>query len=184
MEKDLLLKRLLTQAGVSVLAGLLMSSAVLAEDVTADAGDTPDASISIDMGDQGEGDQGDGDQGGDDLGAGDLGGGDPDVSVDPNDPGLDGGDIGGEGTGGTVDDGSAGDGGEQETRDDSAPDTSIDFGTEVDTPVDGTFETTGMPQSDFDLDPGAPAQSGSGDIGQTPEGNGGESQSHLRREVK
>ena len=96
MEKDLLLKRLLTQAGVSVLAGLLMSSAVLAEDVTADAGDTPDASIRIDMGDQGEGDQGDGDQGGDDLGAGDLGGGDPDVSVDPNDPGLDGGDIGGE----------------------------------------------------------------------------------------
>lgn len=174
MEKDLLLKRLLTQAGVSVLAGLLMSSAVLAEDVTADAGDTPDASISVDMGDQGDGDQGDGDQGGSD----------PDVSVDPNDPGLDGGDIGGEGTGGTVDDGSAGDGGEQETRDDSAPDTSIDFGTEVDVPLDGTFETTGMPQSDFDLDPGAPAQSGSGDIGQTPEGNGGESQSHLRREVK
>lgn len=169
MEKDILLKRLLTQAGVSVLAGLLMSSAVLAEDVTADAGDTPDASIGIDMGDQGDGDQG---------------GGGPDVSVDPNDPGLDGGDIGSGGTGGTVDDGSAGDGGEQETRDDSAPDTSIDFGTEVDTPVDGTIETTGMPQSDFDMDPGAPAQSGSGDIGQTPEGNGGESQSHLRREVK
>ena len=92
MEKDLLLKRLLTQAGVSVLAGLLMSSAVLAQDVTADAGDTPDASIGIDVGDPGDGDQGDGDQG-----DGDLGVGDPDVSIDPNDPGLDGGDIGTDG---------------------------------------------------------------------------------------
>lgn len=183
MEKDLLLKRLLTQAGVSVLAGLLMSSAVLAQDVTADAGDTPDASIGIDVGDPGEGDPGEGDQG-----DGDLGGGDPDVSMDPNDPGLDGGDIGTDG-GAVADGDTGGDGGpvadgEGETGEGSDPDVSIQFGTEIDAPVEATFDITGTPRADFDTALGAPAESGSGDIGQTSAGNDGESDSHLRREVR
>ena len=171
MEKDLLLKRRLMQAGVSVLAGLLMSSAVLAQDVTADAGDTSDASIGIDVGDPGDGDQGDGDQG-----DGDLGVGDPDVSIDPNDPGLDGGDIGTDG--GAVADG------EGETGEGSDPDVSMQFGTETDAPVEAIFDITGTPRADFDTALGAPAESGSGDIGQTSAGNDGESDSHLRREVR
>lgn len=184
MEKDLLLKRMLTRAGVSVLAGLLMSSAVLAQDVTADAGDTPDASIGIDVGDPGEGDQGAGDLGGD----GDLGGGDPDASIDPNDPGLDGGDIGTDG-GAVADGDTGGDGGpvadgEGETGEGSDPDVSIEFGTEIDAPVEVTFDITGTPRADFDMALGASAESGSGDIGQTSAGNDGESDNHLRRQVK
>lgn len=178
MEKDLLLKRLLTKAGVSVLAGLLMSSAVLAQDVTADAGDTSDASIGIDVGDPGDGDQGDGD----------LGDGDPDVSIDPNDPGLGGGDIGTDG-GAVADGDTGGDGGpvadgEGETAEGSDPDVSMQFGTETDAPVEATFDITGTPRADFDTALGAPAESGSGDIGQTSAGNDGESDSHLRREVR
>jgi hypothetical protein len=178
VEKDLLLKRLLTKAGVSVLAGLLMSSAVLAQDVTADAGDTSDASIGIDVGDPGDGDQGDGD----------LGDGDPDVSIDPNDPGLGGGDIGTDG-GAVADGDTGGDGGpvadgEGETAEGSDPDVSMQFGTETDAPVEATFDITGTPRADFDTALGAPAESGSGDIGQTSAGNDGESDSHLRREVR
>ena len=168
-----MLKRLLTQAGVSVLAGLLMSSAVLAQDVTADAGDTPDASIGIDVGDPGDGD---------------MGGGDPDVSIDPNDPGLGGGDIGTDG-GAVADGDTGGDGGpvadgEGETAEGSDPDVSMQFGTETDAPVEATFDITGTPRADFDTALGAPAESGSGDIGQTSAGNDGESDSHLRREVR
>ena len=188
MEKDLLLKRLLTQAGVSVLAGLLMSSAVLAQDLTADAGDTPDASIGIDVGDPGEGDPGEGDQGDGDLGDGDLGDGDPDVSIDPNDPGLDGSDIGTDG-GAVADGDTGGDGGpvadgEGEIGEGSDPDVSMQFGTETDAPVEATFDITGTPRADFDTALGAPAESGSGDISQTSAGNDGESDSHLRREVR
>ena len=185
MEKDLLLKRLLTQAGVSVLAGLLMSSAVLAQDVTADAGDTPDASIGIDVGDPGEGDPGEGDQG-----DGDLGVGDPDVSIDPNDPGLDGGDIGTDG--GAVADG------EGETGEGSDPDVSIQFGTEIDAPVEATFDLTDPPEPIDDMEPvmdlaidlGPMAQSGSGDTGQKSQendrdyGDRGEANRHLLRQVK
>ncbi len=190
MEKDLLLKRLLTQAGVSVLAGLLMSSAVLAQDVTADAGDTPDASIGIDVGDPGDGDPGNGDQGDGDLGDGDLGDGDPDVSIDPNDPGVDGGDIGTDG--GAVADG------EGETGEGSDPDVSIQFGTEIDAPVEATFDLTDPPEPIVDMEPvmdlaidlGAMAQSGSGDTGQKSQendrdyGDRGEANSHLLRQVK
>lgn len=175
MVNDLLIKRLLTQAGVSVLAGLLMSSAVLAEDMTADAGDTSEASIGLDGGDQGDGD----------LGDGDLTGTPPDMSIDPVDPGDDGGDAGGPvadgdtgGDGGPVADG------EQETGDGTSPDVSIDFGTEIDAPVEVTFDLTDPPEAVFDMDPGAPAQSGSGDIGQRSEGNGGETDGQLRRQVK
>jgi hypothetical protein len=197
VEKDLLLKRRLMQAGVSVLAGLLMSSAVLAQDVTADAGDTADASIGIDVGDPGDGDPGDGDQG-----DGDLGGGDPDVSIDPNDPGLGGGDIGTDG--GTVADGdTGGDGGpvadgEGETGEGSDPDVSIQFGTEIDAPVEATFDLTDPPEPiddmapvmDLAIDLGALAQSGSGDTGQKSQendrdyGDRGEANSHLLRQVK
>lgn len=197
MEKDLLLKRLLTQAGVSVLAGLLMSSAVLAQDVTADAGDTPDASIGIDVGDPGDGDQGDGD-----LGDGDLGGGDPDVSIDPNDPGVDGGDIGTDG-GAVADGDTGGDGGpvadgEGETSEGSDPDVSVQFGTEIDAPVEATFDLTDPPEPIDDMEPvmdlaidlGPMAQSGSGDTGQKSQendrdyGDRGEANSHLLRQVK
>ena len=185
MEKDLLLKRRLMQAGVSVLAGLLMSSAVLAQDVTADAGDTSDASIGIDVGDPGDGDQGDGDQG-----DGDLGVGDPDVSIDPNDPGLDGGDIGTDG--GAVADG------EGETGEGSDPDVSIQFGTEIDAPVEATFDLTDPPEPIVDMEPvmdlsidlGPLAQSGSGDTGQKSQendrdyGDRGEANNHLLRQVK
>jgi hypothetical protein len=181
--KDLLIKRLLTQAGVSVLAGLLMSSAVLAEDATADAGDTSEASIGLDGGDQG-----DGDLGGGDLGDGDLTGTPPDISIDPVDPGDNGGDAGNDG--GTVADGdTGGDGGpvadgEEETGDGGTPDVSIDFGLEIDAPVEVTFDLTDPPEPIVDMDPGLPEQSGSGDIGQTSEGNGGETDSHMRRNVK
>ena len=185
MEKDLLLKRLLMQAGVSVLAGLLMSSAVLAQDVTADAGDTTDASIGIDVGDPGDGDPGEGDQG-----DGDLGVGDPDVSIDPNDPGLGGGDIGTDG--GAVADG------EGETGEGSDPDVSIQFGTEIDAPVEATFDLTDPPEPIVDMAPvmdlaidlGAMAQSGSGNTGQKSQendrdyGDRGEANSHLLRQVK
>jgi hypothetical protein len=185
VEKDLLLKRRLMQAGVSVLAGLLMSSAVLAQDVTADAGDTSDASIGIDVGDPGDGDQGDGDQG-----DGDLGVGDPDVSIDPNDPGLDGGDIGTDG--GAVADG------EGETGEGSDPDVSIQFGTEIDAPVEATFDLTDPPEPIVDMEPvmdlaidlGPMAQSGSGDTGQKSQendrdyGDRGEANNHLLRQVK
>ena len=185
MEKDLLLKRRLMQAGVSVLAGLLMSSAVLAQDVTADAGDTSDASIGIDVGDPGDGEQGDGDQG-----DGDLGVGDPDVSIDPNDPGLDGGDIGTDG--GAVADG------EGETGEGSDPDVSIQFGTEIDAPVEAPFDLTDPPEPIVDMEPvmdlaidlGPLAQSGSGDTGQKSQendrdyGDRGEANSHLLRQVK
>ena len=185
MEKDLLLKRRLMQAGVSVLAGLLMSSAVLAQDVTADAGDTSDASIGIDVGDPGEGDPGEGDQG-----DGDLGDGDPDVSIDPNDPGLDGSDIGTDG--GAVADG------EGETGEGSDPDVSIQFGTEIDAPVEATFDLTDPPEPIVDMEPvmdlaidlGPMAQSGSGDTGQKSQendrdyGDRGEANRHLRREVR
>ncbi len=197
MEKDLLLKRRLMQAGVSVLAGLLMSSAVLAQDVTADAGDTPDASIGIDVGDPGDGDQGDGD-----LGDGDLGGGDPDVSIDPNDPGPDGGDIGTDG-GAVADGDTGGDGGpvadgEGETSEGSDPDVSVQFGTEIDAPVEATFDLTDPPEPIDDMEPvmdlaidlGPMAQSGSGDTGQKSQendrdyGDRGEANSHLLRQVK
>lgn len=47
MASELLVKRLLKQAGVSVFAGLLLSSAVMAEDSAADAGDTGDVSVGI-----------------------------------------------------------------------------------------------------------------------------------------
>ena len=47
MTSDLLVKRLMLQASVSVLAGLLLSSAAMAEDNTGDAGD-PDISIAVD----------------------------------------------------------------------------------------------------------------------------------------
>lgn len=47
MTSDLLVKRLMVQASVSVLAGLLLSSAAMAEDNTGDAGDT-DISITAD----------------------------------------------------------------------------------------------------------------------------------------
>ncbi len=180
MEKDLLLKRLLTKAGVSVLAGLLMSSAVLAQDVTADAGDTSDASIGIDVGDPGDGDPGEGD----------LGDGDPDMSIDPNDPGLDGGDIGTDG--GAVADG------EGETGEGSDPDVSIQFGTEIDAPVEATFDLTDPPEPIVDMEPvmdlaidlGPMAQSGSGDTGQKSQendrdyGDRGEANNHLLRQVK
>lgn len=187
MEKDLLLKRLLTQAGVSVLAGLLMSSAVLAQDVTADAGDTPDASIGIDVGDPGDGA---------------LGGGDPDVSIDPNDPGPDGSDIGTDG-GAVADGDTGGDGGpvadgEGETGEGSDPDVSIQFGTEIDAPVEATFDLTDPPEPIVDMEPvmdlaidlGELAQSGSGDTGQKSQendrdyGDRGEANSHLLRQVK
>ncbi len=207
MEKDLLLKRLLMRAGVSVLAGLLMSTAVLAQDVTADAGDTPDASIGIDVGDPGEGDPGEGDQGdgdlGDgDLGDGDLGDGDPDVSIDPNDPGLDGSDIGTDG-GAVADGDTGGDGGpvadgEGETGEGSDPDVSMQFGTETDAPVEATFDLTDPPEPIVDMEPvmdlaidlGPLAQSGSGDTGQKSQendrdyGDRGEANSHLLRQVK
>jgi len=190
VEKDLLLKRLLMQAGVSVLAGSLMSSAVLAQDVTADAGDTPDASIGIDVGDPGDGDPGEGDQG-----DGDLGGGDPDVSIDPNDPGLDGGTVADGDTGG--DGGPVADG-EGETGEGSDPDVSIQFGTEIDAPVEATFDLTDPPEPIVDMEPvmdlgidlGSLAQSGSGDTGQKSQendrdyGDRGEANSHLLRQVK
>lgn len=180
MEKDLLLKRLLTQAGVSVLAGLLMSSAVLAQDVTADAGDTPDASIGIDVGDPGDGD---------------LGSGDPDVSIDPNDPGLDGGTVADGDTGG--DGGPVADG-EGETGEGSDPDVSIEFGTEIDAPVEATFDLTDPPEPIVDMEPvmdlaidlGALAQSRSGDTGQKSQendrdyGDRGEPNRHLLRQVR
>jgi hypothetical protein len=187
VEKDLLLKRRLMQAGVSVLAGLLMSSAVLAQDVTADAGDTSDASIGIDVGDLGDGDQG---------------GGDPDVSIDPNDPGPDGGDIGTDG-GAVADGDTGGDGGpvadgEGETGEGSDPDVSIQFGTEIDAPVEATFDLTDPPEPiddmapvmDLAIDLGALAQSGSGDTGQKSQendrdyGDRGEVNSHLLRQVR
>jgi hypothetical protein len=192
VEKDLLLKRRLMQAGVSVLAGLLMSSAVLAQDVTADAGDTTDASIGIDVGDPGDGDQGDGD----------LGDGDPDVSIDPNDPGLDGSDIGTDG-GAVADGDTGGDGGpvadgEGETAEGSDPDVSIQFGTEIDAPVEATFDLTDPPEPivdmesvmDLAIDLGPLAQSGSGDTGQKSQendrdyGDRGEANSHLLRQVR
>lgn len=66
MASELLVKRLLTRASVSVLAGLLMSSAVLAEDIS---GPAEGAGISTD---------------------GDAGS--PEVSIDPVDPGAWGGD--------------------------------------------------------------------------------------------
>lgn len=67
MASELLVKRLMKQASVSVLAGLLMSSAVLAEDNADDAGIDGEVSISVD-----------------DSGMVDGG---PDVSIDPVDPG-------------------------------------------------------------------------------------------------
>lgn len=91
MASELLVKRLMMQASVSVLAGLLMSSAVLAEDTAGDAGDNGEVSISID------------DSGMVDGGMVDGG---PDVSIDPVDPG----DWSGEHDGSAVDDGPVDDG--------------------------------------------------------------------------
>lgn len=63
MASELLVKRLLTQASVSVLAGLLMSSAVLAEDIS---GPGDESGISVDAGEDGG----------------------PSISIDPVDPGI------------------------------------------------------------------------------------------------
>lgn len=88
MTSDLLVKGLLRQAGISVLAGLLLSSAALAEDSADAAGETGEVSIGIDDGA-------------------------PGIAVDPpidgTDPGAIDGDTGGEDTGST-DDGAVDDG--------------------------------------------------------------------------
>jgi len=56
VEKDFLLKRLLTKAGVSFLAGLVVSSAVPVRNVIADTAEAYDAPIGIDVGDTKESD--------------------------------------------------------------------------------------------------------------------------------
>lgn len=126
MTSDLLVKGLLRQAGISVLAGLLLSSAALAEDNSGAAGETGEVSIGIDDGgpevavdpaidgeDSGaiDGEEGDGDTGGDDTGSEDDGSGDgtdaggeddgagDDSGIGEDDggvPGEDGVDLGGE----------------------------------------------------------------------------------------
>ncbi|MEY3959840.1 MAG: hypothetical protein RIR14_494, partial [Pseudomonadota bacterium] len=88
MASELLVKRLMMQAGVSVLAGLLMSSAVMAEDTTDPAGDVSVSSIGTD---------------GEDDNSGEVDGGAPDAPNDPSDlgdppdDGSDGGAIPGDG---------------------------------------------------------------------------------------
>lgn len=97
MASELLVRRLFRQAGVSVLAGLLLSSAVLAEDNTDPAGGG-DVSVSIGI------------DGG------------PDVSIDPVDPGDWGGEDGGDPGDASGDDGT----GDAWSGDDSAEDGAAD----------------------------------------------------------
>lgn len=111
MASDLLVKRLLKQAGVSVLAGLLLSTAAIAEDNAADAG-----GISID--------------------AGSIDAGGPDVSIDPVDPDMGGdGDDGVDWSGGddgdtgSDDDGSGDDANDDGTNDGSDGQDGTDDGT-------------------------------------------------------
>ncbi len=119
MASELLVKRLLTRASVSVLAGLLMSSAVLAEDISGPA--------------EGAGISADGDAGS------------PEVSIDPVDPGAGGGDgeIGSEEPSRENNpDGEEGAnyrGGEDEGADDG----SVDFGAPEDGETDGSVADDG-----------------------------------------
>lgn len=186
MASELLVKRLMMQAGVSVLAGLLMSSAVMAEDTTDPAGDVSVSSIGTD---------------GEDGGSGEIDGGAPDAPSDPSDPGdpSDLGDPPDDGTDGGVIPGDVGtdpsglpgeDEGEDGTSDGSTDVGSGDDGTD-DGSVEITVEVTGVPVADFETDPDAPlaAESGSADnrgtpMGQAGGGNGGETGSYQRLIVK
>lgn len=143
MASELLVKRLLKQAGVSVLAGLLLSSAVMAEGNADAAGANDDGEVSVGIEDGG-----------------------PDVSIDPVDPGDWAGedgelgdpadgfedgveDGGGEWTGGedgAVDDGAVDDG--ATGGDDGAVD---DGWTGGDDPISGCIECSGVP--DIAIDP-------------------------------
>jgi len=135
---ELLVKRLMMQASVSVLAGLLMSSAVMAEDTTDPAGDVSVSSIGTD---------------GEDDGSGEIDGGAPDAPSDPSDlgdppdDGTDGGAIPGDV--GTDPSGLPGeDEGEDGTSDGSTDVGSGDDGTD-DGSVEITVEVTGVPVADF-----------------------------------
>ena len=108
MASELLVKRLLKQAGASVLAGLLLSSAVMAEDNSAPAGGD-DSSVSVDGG--------------------------PDVSVDPVGGGDWGGDDGGA-IGGS-DDGSDGGSDDGTGIDNGGGDDGTDGGSDADGSGDG-----------------------------------------------
>lgn len=130
---ELLVKRLLKQASVSVLAGLLMSSAVLAEDNTDGAGMGDDGGVSVG-----------------------IDGGGLDAGVDPADgngvggeDGSDGGADGGtdDGSDGGADDGSDGDtDGGPDDGTDGGPDISIDDGATIGTegPDDGGIVDGGI----------------------------------------
>ncbi|MFM7655526.1 MAG: hypothetical protein ACKO56_09090 [Paracoccaceae bacterium] len=164
MASELLVKRLMMQAGVSVLAGLLMSSAVMAEDTTDPAGDVSVSSIGTD---------------GEDDGSGEVDGGAPDAPSDPSDlgdppdDGTDGGAIPGDGD--TDPSGLPGeDEGEDGTSDGSTDVGSGDDGTD-DGSVEITVEVTGVPVADFETDPDAPlaAESGFADNRGTPMGQAG-----------
>lgn len=129
MASDLLVKRLLKQAGVSVLAGLLLSSAATAEDNAADAG-----GISID--------------------AGSIDAGRPDVSIDPVDPDMGGdGDDGVDWSGGddgdtgSDDDGSGDDANDDGTDDGSDGQDGTDDGT-----VDGSGDDDCMACNTVDVE--------------------------------
>ena len=142
MASDLLIKRLLKQAGVSVLAGLLLSTAVLAEDNAADAG-----GVSVDAG-------------GPDVSIDPA----PDVSIDPVDPGLDTGgddsvDWSGDDDGSTdgTDDGSGDDGTDDGTVDWSGEDDATD-GTD-----DGTVDWSGEDDATDGTDDGTVDWSGEDD---------------------
>ena len=180
MASELLVKRLMMQASVSVLAGLLMSSAVMAEDMTDPAGDVSVSSIGTD---------------GEDDGSGEIDGGAPDAPSDPSDlgdppdDGTDGGEIPGDG--GSDPSGLPGeDEGEDGTSDGSTDVGSGDDGTD-DGSVEITVEVTSVPVADFETDPDAPlaAESGFADnrgtpMGQAGGGNGGETGSYQRLIVK
>lgn len=114
MASDLLIKRLLKQAGVSVLAGLLLSTAVAAEDDAAGAGD-----VSVDVGAP-------------DVSIDPV----PDASIDPVDPDMGDGGDGVDWSGGE-DDGS-GDGDATDGTDDGSDDGDATDGTD-----DGTVDWTG-----------------------------------------
>lgn len=90
MASDLLKKRLLRQAGVSVLAGLLMSSAVLAED---SAADPAGGDVSVGIGYEGPDLAIDPVDPGYEIGIVDDGSEEPEVSIDPVDPDFDDGDV-------------------------------------------------------------------------------------------
>lgn len=147
MASGLLVKRLLTQAGVSVLAGLLMSSAALAEDIS---GPADEAGVS--------------------AGETDGSAGEPEVSIDPVDPG----DWGGDGEIGSEDpsrennpDGEEGSNYRGDGEEGSDVDPGIDDGSDegtvdFDAPDEGTVEDGEIdgPEVDVVTDPVCAACSG------------------------